>query len=174
MTWLLRLYPPPWRRRYGAEVADMLADRAFSLRIAIDLVAGAIDVWLHPSATLAAATPVHSNGEEKTMLNRIARLDCSGMLGPDVTKADHWKAGVALIVSTAVLTAAWMALHVRFRDDPTVDSLSMMPFMFGMLLSMRYTYLKGRSGAVQAVFIGGFTLFMAAVLLAAGWVAVQL
>ena len=26
MTWLLRLYPPPWRRRYGDEVTEMLAD----------------------------------------------------------------------------------------------------------------------------------------------------
>ena len=37
MTWLLRLYPSPWRRRYGGEVAEMLAHRGFSLRIAVDL-----------------------------------------------------------------------------------------------------------------------------------------
>ena len=56
MTWLLRLYPPMWRRRYAAEVAAMVDGRGFSLAVAIDLVAGAIDVRLHPSATLAAAT----------------------------------------------------------------------------------------------------------------------
>ena len=76
MTWLLRLYPPPWRRRYGGEVAEMLADQRFSLRIAIDLIAGAIDVWLHPSVTLAAAVAAEPHVEEKkTMLQRIARLD---------------------------------------------------------------------------------------------------
>jgi hypothetical protein len=174
MTWLLMLYPPPWRRRYGAEVAAMLAQRRFSARIAIDLVAGAIDVWLHPSVTLAAAGAASAKTGEKTMLHRIATLDCRGMFGPDVTTADQWKSGIAMIVSTLVLTLAWMVLHLRFHDDPTVDSLSMLPFMFSMLLSMRYTYLKGRSAGVQTVFIGGGTLFVAAILMAAGWVAARI
>jgi hypothetical protein len=34
---------------------------------------------------------------------------------------------------------------------------------------MRYTYLKNRPASVQAVFIGGLTLVLAAIMLAAGW-----
>ena len=45
MTWLLRLYPPLWRRRYAGEVAELLAGRRYPLRSAVDLVAGAIDTW---------------------------------------------------------------------------------------------------------------------------------
>ena len=94
MIWLLRLYPAPWRRRYGDELVGMIVDRRFSFRIAVDLIAGAIDVWLHPSVTLAAASAAepHTDREEKTMLSRLARLDCPAALGPDVTRADRWKA----------------------------------------------------------------------------------
>lgn len=172
MTWLLRLYPAPWRRRYGGEVAEMLADRGFSLRIAIDLVAGAIDVWLHPSATLAAAGVADSHaGEKKTMLNRIARFDC---VGPDVTRADQWKATIVAVGGTLVLSLAWMAVHLRIGDNPYIDSLSLMTFIVPMMYSMRYTYLKSRSAGVQAVFVGGFSLLIAALMLGAGWIASRL
>ena len=175
MTWLLRLYPSPWRRRYGGEVAEMLADRGFSLSIAIDLVAGAIDVWLHPSATLAAATAAESTTEEKkTMLHRIARLDCGGALGPDVTTADQWKAVVAAVGGTIVLSLIWMAAHTRIGDNAYVDSLSLMTFIVPWLYSMRYTYLKKRPASVQVVFIAGFSLLLAAIMLGAGWIAARL
>ena len=50
----------------------------------------------------------------------------------------------------------------------------MMPFMAGMLVSFRYTYLKGRSAAVQAIFIGGGTLLLAAIFIVAGLLAALL
>ena len=175
MTWLLRLYPPPWRRRYGGEVAEMLADQRFSLRIAIDLIAGAIAVWLHPSVTLAAAVAAEPHVEEKkTMLQRIARLDCGAALGPEVTTADQWRATAAALTGTIVLSLAWMAAHVRIGDNSYVDSLSMLTFIVPWLYSLRYTYLKKRPASVQAVFIGGFSLLIAAMMLAAGWIASHL
>ena len=39
--------------------------------------------------------------------------------------------------------------------------------MARMLASMRYSYLKGRPAAVQAIFIGGMTLLLAAGMTAA-------
>ena len=123
MTWLLRLYPRRWRRRYGGEVAAMLAGRSFSLAVAVDLVAGAIDVWLHPSATLAAATAA-SPQEERTMLSRIARLECAALMGSDVTKADQRKASWITVGLTLVLTLIWMYAHIRIGDNPYVDSSS--------------------------------------------------
>ena len=38
MTWLLKLYPPRWRRRYGAELTEMIAAQPFSIGAAIPLV----------------------------------------------------------------------------------------------------------------------------------------
>jgi hypothetical protein len=175
VTWLLRLYPPPWRRRYGSEVAELLADRGFSLRIAVDLIAGAIDVWLHPAVTLAAATAADTkHEEEKTMLNRIMRLDCAAAFGPNLSKADQWKASAVMIGSSLMLTAAWMAAHFRFHDNSYVDALSVMPVMVAMLLSMRYTYLKGRPNSVQAVFMGGITLLLTLFFLGTGWLTTRI
>ena len=173
MTWLLRLYPGPWRRRYGDEVATMLAGRSFSFAVAVDLVAGAIDVWLHPSATLAAATAA-SPSQEKTMLSKIARFDCAALMGSDITKADQWKASGATVGLTLALTLIWMAAHLRVGDNPYIDSLSILPFFVALFFSMRYTYLKHRPASVQAILIAAMSLAVAAVLLAAGWLAAQI
>ena len=40
MTWMLRLYPRLWRRRYGDEVALLLASEPRSFRLFLDLFAG--------------------------------------------------------------------------------------------------------------------------------------
>ena len=169
MTWLLRLYPAPWRRRYGDEVAGLIAGQRFSFRLAIDLVAGAIDVWLHPSVTLAAASAAEpATPQEKTMLSRLARLDC---LGPDVTRADQTKAAIVTLGGTLVLTLLWMAARVRTADHTYLDALSALAFLGPTVFSMRYTSLKRRPASVQAVFIGGVLLIVTGILLTAGWIA---
>jgi len=48
MSRLIGLYPGPWRARYEAELRDLLAARPLGLTGRLDLVAGAIDAWLHP------------------------------------------------------------------------------------------------------------------------------
>jgi hypothetical protein len=178
MTWLLRLYPSPWRRRYADEVAEMLAHQGFSLGVAVDLIAGAIDAWLHPvlldprlDGGGAAASAAGAKTQEKTMLNRIARLDCSAMIGHDITKEEQWKSAGVAVGGTVVLSLIWMAVHARVGDNQYVDSLSLMTFLVPYLFSLRYTYLKKRPASVQAVFIGGFTLLLAALFLGAGWIA---
>ena len=105
------------------------------------------------------------------MLNRILRFECAAAYGPNVTKADQWKAAGVAIGGTLVLTLIWMAIHVRIGDNDYIDALSVMPFMIPLLFSMRYTYLKDRPASVQAVFIGGFSLLLAALFLGAGWIA---
>lgn len=46
MKWLLKLYPPAWRRRYEAEMAALLEEQRAGTRTAIDLIRGATDAWL--------------------------------------------------------------------------------------------------------------------------------
>jgi hypothetical protein len=45
---LLRLYPRPWRDRYGEEFEALLADRPPSVRHRVDIVRGALDAHRHP------------------------------------------------------------------------------------------------------------------------------
>lgn len=47
MRFLLRLYPPRWRERYGEEYEALLADRKVGLLGGIDIVRGALDARLH-------------------------------------------------------------------------------------------------------------------------------
>ncbi|TDD51298.1 hypothetical protein E1286_10570 [Nonomuraea terrae] len=53
---LLHLYPQPWRRRYGDEVADLVAARPVRPRTLFDLAGGAADAWLH-RRRIPGATP---------------------------------------------------------------------------------------------------------------------
>lgn len=57
MSRLVRLYPEAWRRRYEAELLDLLEARPLSTTQAIDLVRGAIDAHLHPHTTHVEGQP---------------------------------------------------------------------------------------------------------------------
>ena len=46
MRWLVRLYPPAWRRRYEAEFLEVLEARGLSRAVAFDVARGAVDAWL--------------------------------------------------------------------------------------------------------------------------------
>jgi len=45
---LLRLYPGPWRARYGEEMEALLEERRPDRRERLDLIRGALDAWMHP------------------------------------------------------------------------------------------------------------------------------
>lgn len=172
MTWLLKLYPPGWRRRYGDEFTHLIAAQSFSLATTIDVLAGAIDAWIHPQMAAIAPRAPAAEGEEK-MLARMMKFRCAGH-GPNVTASDQWKSAIATVGGTVILTLAWMWLHLRIGDNPYSDSLSLLPFIAALLFGMRYTYLKGRSGWTQAVFIAGNLTLLTGFFLAMGWVASRL
>jgi hypothetical protein len=172
MTWLLKLYPPRWRRRYGEELSALVGAQPFSIGNTIDLIAGAIDAWIHPQMT-AVVQPAPAAKGEATMIGKMMKLRCAGY-GPDVTKADQWKSAAVMVGVTLVLTLAWMWLRVKTHDDPYVESFSIMPFFAGMIVSMRYTYLKARSAAVQAIFIGGTLAMMTLIFALAGWLTTRI
>ena len=48
MSRLVRFYPMTWRRRYEAEMLQLLDKRPRTPREALDLIRGAIDAHLHP------------------------------------------------------------------------------------------------------------------------------
>ncbi|HEX4898047.1 MAG TPA: hypothetical protein VFV53_06760 [Candidatus Limnocylindrales bacterium] len=55
MSRLISLYPGPWRERYESELRDLLAARPPNLAGRLDLVAGALDAWLHPELIVPGA-----------------------------------------------------------------------------------------------------------------------
>ena len=75
-----------------------------------------------------------------------------------------------MLSATLVLTLGWMWLHVRTHGNAYVDSFSLMPLFVGWLLSMRYTYLKARSGPAQAIFIAVTIGLFILIFGLAGWI----
>lgn len=172
MSWLLNLYPPRWRRRYGEEFRTLLGAQPFSIGTTIDVISGAIDAWIYPQMMAVAQTAPAAEGGEK-MLAKTLRFRCAGY-GPEVTRVDQWKGLAVMLGVTIVLTLGWMSLHVRSDDNPYVDSFSLMPFLIGLLLSMRYTNLKGRSALTQAVFIGGSIAMLTVLFGLVGWITARM
>ena len=46
MTWLVLLYPPAWRDRYGVEMSSLLAEEPIRPHIVWDVLSGAVDAWV--------------------------------------------------------------------------------------------------------------------------------
>ena len=85
MTWLIRLYPPAWRRRYGRELAELLTAQPASFRTAVDLIAGAVDAWLNPQSSTAAKAKGAG-----AMVPKMLKLRSAGY-GANVATADDIK-----------------------------------------------------------------------------------
>lgn len=172
MIWLLKLYPPAWRRRYGRELAELLATQPASLSTAIDLIAGAIDAWMYPQSSTSAD---EEGGH--TMLARTMQLRCVGH-GPTITYTDVWKSVAVMLGGTLALTFAWIWVNRRYADypsiDPYIDALGFVAYLVPILVSLRYTSLKGRSARVQAVFILGLSAIVVSIALAAAWLGARI
>ena len=167
MNWLIGLYPPAWRRRYGRELAELIATQPASFGMAIDLVAAAIDAWIYPqSSTAAAAT--HAKGAG-AMVPKMLQLRCAGY-GPNVTKADNLKAAVIVIGGSLLAALAYVWATARHGRDPYLESLFFVSWLVFFVFSQHYTTLKGRPALVQAVLIGGQAAVVTAIALAAAWI----
>jgi hypothetical protein len=167
VTWLIRLYPPAWRRRYGRELAELIATQPASFGTAIDLVAAAIDAWLNPQSSTVVQT---ADGKGAgVMLPKMLQLR-SGGYGAEVTKADGLKAAAVTIGGTLALVVAMTVAMARYGKNPYFDSLLVMGWLVPFLISQHYTTYKGRPARVQAVLIGGPALIVIVIALAAAWI----
>jgi hypothetical protein len=102
---MLKLYPPRWRRRYGAEFLALIAPQPFSIGTAFDIIGGAIDAWTQPQSYPSPRAATHEGGD-KIMLAKAMRLRCAGY-GEKATIADGLK-GAAWILGSAVVTVIVM------------------------------------------------------------------
>jgi hypothetical protein len=168
VTWLIRLYPPAWRRRYGRELAELIETQPASLGMALDLVAAAIDAWLNPQSSTAASAAESSRGGG-AMVSKMLQLKCAGY-GPEVTRADAVKAAAMMIGGSLVAAIGYLWFTVQYGEDPYLFSLFSVSWLVAFVCSQRYTTLKGRSARVQAVFIGGQSALVIAIALGAAWI----
>ncbi len=166
MTWLVRLYPPGWRRRYGRELEAWLDGEPASFRTAIDLIAGAVDAWINPQSSTAAAA-ADPKGDD--MVPRMLKLRCAGY-GVDYTRGDALKAAGITIGGTLVLVLLIKAALARYGANAYLESLLAVAWLLPLLFSQRYTDLKGHSGRVQAVFLGIPAVIVLTLALTSAWI----
>ena len=172
MTWLLKLYPPRWRRRYGQELKELVAAQPFSIAAVIDIIAGAIDAWIYPQLSTGHRATPDTKGEA-AMVAKMMQLKCAGY-GPKVTTADALKGAGVTLGGTVVTLLLVRSARQQFDANSYIESLLLMAFFVPVLLGLRHTSLKGRSGTVQAIFIVGMIVVLAAMFLIATWIGAQL
>src|SRR4051812_41659200 len=102
MTWLLALYPPRWRRRYGAEFRALIGGQRISFGNVVDLIAGAIDAWIDPQVIPSARNEPQLEKGEVMITGQTLRFRCAGYR-PGVTKDDQRKSIAVSIGGTLIL-----------------------------------------------------------------------
>ena len=173
LTWLLKLYPPRWRRRYGRELEELVAARRFSIGAAADLIAGAIDAWLNPQLAAAAAAAVPAvTTDSKGDVSMIARTCAFEMR--EVSAIDKAKSTAVMIGGTLFLALLYTWSVWQFGKNTYGVALFPMAYFLPMLISLRWTSLKGRSNRTQAIFIGGFSIGLTAFFLLVEWIGRQI
>jgi hypothetical protein len=168
VTWLLMLYPPRWRRRYGEEFHALIAPQRFSFVTVLDIIGGAIDAWTQPQSHLAARAAAQPEGDT-IMLAKLMRLRCAGY-GAKTTTVDGLKGAGIILGGTllSVVVATWM--HRRSFDRVYTDALMTNGWLFSFIVSMPYTTLKGWPRRTQAVFICVLLMVVGSLTLGGTWI----
>ena len=102
------------------------------------------------------------------MVAKMLKLRCTGN-GSGYTRADALKAAAVTIGGTLAMALAFTWAIARYGKNDYLTALLAVSWVVPFLFSQRYTDLKGRSGRVQAVLIGGPAAIVTAIVLAAVW-----
>jgi drug/metabolite transporter (DMT)-like permease len=149
MSWLLRLYPARWRKRYGEEFAAVLAGQRASLGLVFDVLGGAIDAHLHPQI-------YHSQSErnegEDTMTNEMLQRCAAG--GPKLSPRDQKIASMFMIVSALVMAGLYIVLTKIYHTRPAVEALGYASFPVISLIYAQTAYLRKRPVLTQILIAG--------------------
>ncbi len=139
-TWLLRLYPEPWRARYGEEFTELLLVRPPSARDRFDILRGAVDARLNPQLIEEPVVRVPTAGD------RVLAL--AGVL-----------AGVLFTVWAAIIIAASPRWGSGEVGDERLAAIGYSAGLLGMVLAVcvllglaaRYVDELGPVGALGAI-----------------------
>ena len=106
-------------------------------------------------------------------MTNMFQLRCAGYV-PDITAADKRKSVAVMIGGTLLLTLIWLWGVGQFKGNPYVEAMPVMAFILPYLIGLRFTQLKHRRGAVQAVFIGVNAAVAMAIMLGAAWLGTKI
>jgi hypothetical protein len=154
MIWLIRLYPKAWRERYGDEFSEVLLGQHASVGMIVDVLGGALDAHLHPQVHVRQTETAKGDAMTADMMKRCA------LGGPKVSKKEMVRGSLVLAVVYIALTFAYVRLTKAFHGSPAVEALGYSLFAVMTLVYLQMGYLRRRSAAAQALFVGGFSVFI--------------
>jgi len=160
MTWLLKLYPREWRRRYGAEIEEVVASQPKSAQLVVDLLGGAIDAHLKPQAfarRFETAAADQSGGSDM-----VTRLTGCGARASMSRKDALF--GAALTIGSALVVAAIMVIGSNSVTEAI--GVTMLPGV--LAVGTQWVHLRGHSRLAQVAQIGGLFVVLFLIGLLAG------
>jgi len=142
--WVVRLYPPSFRERYGSELTALVEDLGPNRLVATDLLLGAVIAWLRPAASGQTAERRRRRLQASIATTWVAW--CAGFLvAPTVTRmlddppvpnmtplANHllaisqvswWIGGLVLLTATVPLALRSLPAALRARDRHVIAPL---------------------------------------------------
>jgi len=160
VRWLLALYPRGWRDRYAGEVTALLSSEPVTLRLVLDLVAGAVDARLNPQ--LVCRRSPAAGEESLTMFSILPHCKPA-----HIDAADHRRSAVLVLVLTLAFAIGYILLKRLTVNDIIVDAAGISSFPAALIISSWNTYLKPYSVAAKVTIIVGMVAIMFGLSLAA-------
>jgi hypothetical protein len=161
MRWLLRLYPAPWRERYGEEFGAVPARQRTSLGLVFDALGGAVDAHLHSQIQRPKSKTIP--GDDTMTLAMFER--CAA--GPKLSPSDRRIASRSAILSALLMAVLYLALTKIYRGALPVEALGYASAPFLGLIYEQTAYLRKSPWLPQALVLGAglsaMYLFMLAV-----------
>ena len=150
MNWLLRLYPEPWRQRYGEEFAAVLVSQRASLGLVLDVLGGAIDAHLHPQ--IKNSHSKQTTGDDTMTLAMLQRCAAGG---PRLSPQDQRIAAFFMILSSVAIALLYIGLTKLYPHSPAVEAVGYSSFPFLGLIYGQTAYLRRRPWLTQFFILGG-------------------
>lgn len=165
MSRLVRLYPTSWRRRYGAELVDILQQRPMTPRLTFDLIRGAADAHLHP--TMIGGDPQPWTHRIPGSLATAAGLIWSSSFLPALwTNADQdWGdgPGIAVMLMFISVPGDYMAAYGRRIGAGIAAAVAVILLAWMLPWTISDGLLNMAAGGTGYLFLGTGMLALAAV-----------
>jgi hypothetical protein len=148
--YLLRLYPPAWRARYGQEFLAALEHHSLGIQGVVDILFGALDAWL--SIDVRNVTAARGAGSEGELMSLKSSVLCRRE-SVSVTPGDALAGAAVMLVGSLIFKTLARASTATFPVASHV--LTDLAFLGPFTLSMPFWLMKGQPWKAQTAIVGG-------------------
>lgn len=150
---LLWLYPRAWRERYGDEFLALVGNRPLHVTQIIDIVSGAIDAHWSSDVRAMASRGQVTQLQGGTAVIEALKQSCIHDKPAILSKRDAWIGASVMVAGSIVLSALGIWFN-RAGFETFGEAVKAAAFPVSMLLSMPFTFVKGKSWKAQCVLVG--------------------